>query len=70
MLDLYFDATDPLLRHEFGPFIFALPENDIRKRIRVESHSESELRRDAAKIATRILQHRWRVGGRGARGAG
>jgi hypothetical protein len=45
MLDLYFGSTDPLLRHEFGPFIFTLPEDAIRRRIRTESQSASETRR-------------------------
>jgi len=56
MLDLYFGANDPLLRHEFGPFIFVIPENDVRKRIRREAQSASAVRRDAARIASRILQ--------------
>jgi len=58
MLDLYFGANDPLLRHEFGPFIFVIPENDVRKRIRREAQSASAVRRDAARIASRILQYR------------
>jgi hypothetical protein len=58
MLDLYFGADDPLLRHEFGPFILVLPEDDVRKRIQREAQSASAVRRDAAKIASRILQYR------------
>ena len=58
MLDLYFEANDPLLRHEFSPFIFTLPEGDVKKRIRREAQSGSAVRRDAAKIASRMLQYR------------
>jgi hypothetical protein len=58
MLDLYFGAEDPLLRHEFSPFIFALPEDKVRQRIVREAQSASESRREAAKVATRFLQHR------------
>jgi hypothetical protein len=56
LLDLYFEAEDPLQRHEFSPFIIALPEADVRHRIQTEMKGESKPRKAAAQAATRMLQ--------------
>jgi hypothetical protein len=56
LLDLYFGTTDRVLGHEFLPFIEALPEDTVRRRIDIESRSASERRREAATIAARRLE--------------
>lgn len=57
LLDMYFDATDRLLRHEFLPLIEALPEDAVRHRIAQERQSEVQSRVAAADIALRRLAH-------------
>lgn len=56
LLDLYFETSDRLLRHEFLPVITALPEAAVRKRINLEAKSPSPSRREAATIAARRLR--------------
>jgi len=55
LLDMYFSAADRLLRHEFSPVILALPEDVVRERIALEAGSQIETRREAATVATRML---------------
>jgi len=57
LLDMYFDATDRLLRHEFLPLIEALPEDAVRQRIAQERRSGVQSRLEAADVALRRLEH-------------
>lgn len=57
ILDIYFDATDRLLRHEFLPLIEALPEDAVRQRIAQERRSGVKSRLDSADVALRRLEH-------------
>lgn len=56
LLDMYFKTEDRLLRHELLPFVTALPHEVVRRRIKKELKSESELRQDSATIAKRRLE--------------
>jgi hypothetical protein len=55
LLDLYFGATDHLLRHEFLAAITELPLAKVRRRIARESRHPDPERREAADIAGRRL---------------
>ena len=56
LLDLYFETSDRLLRHEFLPVITALPDAKVRKRIAQEAKHADAARREAATIANRRLE--------------